>query len=241
MKLVKSGLLILSLMLILVARSQAMSVSPMSADFDLIGAQTSVLYTVSNPSDEPINIEVSVEARKTSPDGVEVLDDSAEVKRNFSIFPGATIIPPKQKKGIRVVYVGPKDLASEAAYRINISETPAKSKDAQKTGVQMLRKFRTAGYVHPKNVKSDVKLLGTELAADGSLILKFQNQGTAHQLIRKISLLVTDETGHSAKVTEITDNSLLTNFLAGESRSIRVSCPASIKGKSVSAQLESLE
>jgi P pilus assembly chaperone PapD len=233
--------LILTLLVFLSQGSRAMSVSPMSNEYGLLGDQTSTVYTVSNPSDLPLAIEVSVKGRTTALRGQEISDESLAVKSMFSIFPAATIIQPKQKKGIRVVYVGPKDLRTEKVFRIVISETPTKTDQSGKSAVRMFRKFETTAYVRPKDVSPDLKLISVSDSGSNKLLLKFKNIGTAHQLIRKLAVKIKGDSGSSKIITEQDESSLLTNFLAGEERDIEIRRPDEIKGKALSSVIESME
>jgi len=237
---IKYALFLSSFVLVTGATASAMTVSPMEADFDPTGKGASVVYTVSNESDSPLTIEVTVEGRKTAVDGTEILDFSQEVQKNFAVFPGATIIGPKSKKGIRVVYLGPKDLTTEQNYRVDITQVPTQEQLHSNSGVAMFPKFHTSAFIHPKNVKADVKLIGSE--ADAKTIkLHFQNVGTQHRAVRKMALKISDESGAAVLIDHLTAANLITNFLAGESRDLVISRPLSVKGKNVTVSLETLE
>ena len=221
-------------------QAKAFSVSPMTANYQLFGKETSVVYTITNPSEQAVALEISVEARATSVDGKELNDSSAEIKKHFSIFPAATLIPPKQKKGIRVVYVGPKDLDLEKAYRINIVEKPQKDASGG-SAVRMLREFRTAAYVAPKGTKADLKIADSAISAAGKLKLTFKNIGNAHQLVQKIVIKMKDDLGNTVTLNEKSDEKFLVNFLAGEERVIEIDKPSEIKGKALVGTIESVE
>lgn len=220
---------------------KAMSVSPMSTEYDPVGEGTSVVYSVSNPTSQPLAIEVSVQERKTNLNGTKVNVDPESAKKLFSIFPAATIVPPKAKKGIRVVYVGPRDLASEKAFWVNITEKPMKNDATDQSAFKVRREFQTAAYVRPKGVKPDVRIISVESLGKDRLTIKIKNQGTAHQLVHKISIRLKDDVGGSSLVTEKTEEGLLTNFLAGEDRQIIIRRPAQLNGKEVTGIIESME
>jgi P pilus assembly chaperone PapD len=237
-------LLIFSLSLAVTLTGQcatAFSMSPMTADYELTGDKASVVYTINNPSDTPLAVEVSVEARSTSIDGREINDKSLEVKKNFTIFPAAMIIPPKQKKGVRVVYVGPKDITTEKTYRINVVEKPSRDSTTTAQGVKMLLEFRTTAYVGPKTATPALAVKKVTENDGGKLKIDFLNSGTGHQLVHKIALKFTDSLGNSATITDKEEPKLLSNFLAAEEVIIEVIKPAALKGKTLSATIEVVE
>lgn len=217
--------------------AHAFSVSPMTSNFKTTGKESSVVYTISNPSDKPLAIEVKIESRTTKPDGTEVNDNSAEIKSHFSIFPAATLIAPKSKKGIRVVYVGPKDLKEEKAYRIIIVENPDTSSNQS---VKMVREFRTSAFVAQEGSKAQLTLKGLQSNSD-VIKLIFNNSGTAHQLVKAIRIKLSDELGNTVFLTEKSHAVLMANFLANEERNIEIKKPLELRGKKINGTIESVE
>lgn len=220
-------------------KCHAYSVSPMSADFKPDKGETSQVYTITNTEDQPLSIEVHIETRRHETDGKEINEKSEQIKSLFSIFPKAALIPPKQKKGIRVIYLGPKNIESETAYRVIISQRP--SPEALKTGgVKMLQEFKTAAYVAPKNAKSKIQLLKTE-ALGRALKLTFKNDGNTHQIVKKMTLKVSDELGNVATFDQGQKEQFLVNFLSGEERFLIVERPEILKGKVLKTTIEQIE
>lgn len=228
-----------ALMLLSPSASFAYSVSPMTAEFKIESNELSQVYTVTNTDSQPLAIEVRIEERSHDPGGKEISKSTEDIKKLFSIFPKAALIQPKQKKGIRVIYLGPKNLLKEKAYRVIISQQP--SRDAtEKAGVKMLQEFKTAAYVVPKNAKPDVKLKNVELIGK-AIKLTFENQGSAHKLVKTMSVLVSDELGNEVTFDQGKENQFLVNFLSGEERYLIVEKPERLKGKTLKARLKSIE
>lgn len=217
----------------------AYSVSPMSTEYQIGSGEMTQVYTITNTDELPLSIEVRVESRTTSPDGTEVNSGKEDVTKLFSIFPKAALIAPKQRKGVRVTYVGPKDLLKEKTYRVIISQQPTKESAAQ-NGVKMLQEFKTTAYITPKNVKPNVELKGVEVYGRALKVL-FTNSGGAHQLVKKMKLVFKDEEGGQFVAEESKYEQLLTNFLAGEERYLILEKPEALKGKHIQVTLENLE
>ena len=70
------------------------------------------------------------------------------------------IIPPKEKRAVRVSYSGPGNLTKEKAYRVIAEQLPVKVDDKTKrrSGIQMLMKYLAALYVTPDNADAKVDI-----------------------------------------------------------------------------------
>jgi P pilus assembly chaperone PapD len=221
------------------ALARAMNVSPMTAELDPSGRGSSAVYTVENESAQPLAVECWVEARATAADGTEASAASPEAKKMFSIFPAALIVPPGQKRGVRVAYTGPKDIASELAFRVVFAEVPAKASIDEARGVRVTRQFRTSAYVRPRGARPDLRLTGVG-ERGGKVLLKLKNEGSAHQLPQRLAIKLADDSGATAMVDERAAKELLANFLSGEPREILVDKPPGL-GKVVKGSLEKVE
>lgn len=160
----------------------AFNFNPMSQSIELGDAQKSAQFYIENESNEKMAIELSVRERVMDESGKESLPSTSEI----TVFPPQMIIPPKEKRTIRVNWVGGKELKSEKAFRVIAEQLPLKvdEKTKKKSGIQMLMKYVAALYVTPKDSEARLKLVSLE--KDGAnLRILVRNEGTKHQVLNK--------------------------------------------------------
>jgi fimbrial chaperone protein len=141
-------------------------------------------------------------------------------KQDFIIAPPQTILDPGEQQVVRLQYVGPASLTSEAAYRL-IADPVQVRKPEQMDGtkVNILFRYEASVYVTPENTKPDLIAEDVKLAqgdgANTTLVVSFKNQGGRHILPQNLEPVVT--TGDER--VPLTDASVetfrKTNFLAG--------------------------
>ncbi len=154
--------------------------NPMSQSIELGDKQKSAQFLLENETSEKQAIELTVKIRTMDENGKEALVDTKEI----SIFPPAVIIPPKEKRTIRVNYNGEKDIKTEKAFRVIAEQLSVKVDEQQKrrSGIQMLMRYVAALYVTPEDAKSDISVLSYESTKDG-LKVNLQNSGNKHQIL----------------------------------------------------------
>lgn len=159
--------------------------NPMSQAIELDSGKKSVQFIAENETTESMAIEFSVKERQMDETGEEKLPAAKEL----SIFPPQVIIPPKEKRTIRVNYNGPKDISSELAYRVIAEQLPLNVKGKkQSSGIQMLMRYMAALYVTPKDVAPELQA-SLISSRDGRLKLLVKNTGKKHQILIKPTLI----------------------------------------------------
>lgn len=158
----------------------AFTFNPMSQSIDLGDDKKSAQFLLENDTPENQAIELTVKERSMDQDGKEILTDTSEI----SIFPPAVIIPPKEKRTIRVNYNGPKDLKDEKAFRVIAEQLSVKVDEKQKkrSGIQMLMRYVAALYVTSKDSASKVEIKSFEATKDGLKVV-IENSGNKHQIL----------------------------------------------------------
>lgn len=196
----------------------AFNFSPMSQSIELGEGKKAAQFLIQNEGATNIAVELTVKERDMNEKGEEVLNDTKEVV----IFPPQIIIPPGDKRTIRVSYNGASDIKSEKSYRVIAEQLPLKvdAKTKNKAGIQMLMKFVAALYATPSDSKSEVKIMSYSI--DGKeLRLTVANNGNKHQLINNPILSF-----RGKEKVELKDNELKgfigENILAGKTRSFTV-------------------
>lgn len=158
----------------------AFSFSPMSQTIELGDDKRGTQFLIENDGAANTAVELTVKARVMDENGTEKLEDTKDI----SVFPPQLIIPPGEKRTIRVNYNN-KDLPEfEKNYRVIAEQLPLKvdAKTKNKAGITMLMRYVAALYIAPKDSKADLKLL-SQTSNGKEMTLMIENKGTRHQLI----------------------------------------------------------
>ena len=166
--------LIISMVLLL----SGFSLTPMSHTIDLTGKQKQAQFLLNNPTAEPMAVEVSVRERIQKEDGTEETPEATEL----AAFPPQLVIPPNEKRSVRVQWVG-KTPNRERSFRVIAEQLPLQvdGKKQRGSGIKMLLKYVAALYVDPGNTSPDLHI--TQVVADNTLSVTIENRGTRHQLL----------------------------------------------------------
>lgn len=197
----------------------AFNFSPMSQTIELGEGKKGGQFLIDNEGKTKIAVELTVKERKMDEDGEETLLETKDV----SIFPPQIIIPPGEKRTIRVQYVSKEELTAEKSYRVIAEQLPLKvdEKTKDQAGIQMLMKFVAALYATPAGAKSDVKVV-SQTSNGKELDLLLENKGNRHQLLNNplIKYLYAGEKGElrAGELGGLTGE----NILAGQKRRFRI-------------------
>ncbi len=160
--------------------------NPMSQAIELDSGRKSVQFIAENETNEKMAIEFSVKERKMDQLGKEDLPDT----KSITIFPPQLIIPPKEKRTIRVNWNGPSDIKSELPFRVIAEQLPLDVEGKKKaSGIQMLMRYMAALYVTPKNVQSKLEVV-IQSSTPSELSLLVKNTGNKHQILSKSVLVI---------------------------------------------------
>lgn len=154
--------------------------SPMSQSIDVSEGRKGAQFLIQNEGASNIAVELSVFERKMDEKGEETLGSTKEV----SVFPPQIIIPPGEKRTIRVMYNEKSEPSIEKSFRVVAEQLPLNvdKKIKSQSGIKMLMKFVAALYVTPSNAKSDIKLVShTSNGKEMNLVV--ENKGNKHQLL----------------------------------------------------------
>lgn len=154
--------------------------NPMSQSLDVTEKQKSAQFLLENDSPEKLAIDLSVKNRIMDENGKENLTDTKEV----TVFPPQLIIPPREKRTIRVSWHGTNEIKTEKAYRVIAEQLPLKvdDKTKKKSGIQMLMKYMAAFYVTPKDAQSELSVANAKIQ-NGQLEILIKNSGSKHQIL----------------------------------------------------------
>lgn len=169
----------------------AFKFSPMSATLGIKEKDKSSLFYLENDSDQPIAIQVSILKREMDINGNE---SNTAIGNEFSLFPSQLIIPPNEKRSVKVTWMGNNQLDKEMAYRLIAEQLPIdleKSKN-KKASIKVLLRYMAALYVSSDQFESDVKLT-TLKNAGNKISFEFENSGKKHQVLANLHLKLSDE------------------------------------------------
>lgn len=153
--------------------------SPMSQSLFLGDSKKAAQFTVENDTQESMAIELTVKERIVQEDGTESLPPTTVLK----IFPPQIIIPPKEKRTVRVTWNGDKELPMEKSFRVIAEQLPLNvDKKKKQTGIQMLMRYMAAFYVTPDNAEPNIKAT-IEKSTQDTMSLRLRNIGKRHQII----------------------------------------------------------
>jgi fimbrial chaperone protein len=196
----------------------------MSQTIDLGDGQKQALYLVDNPTTTPMAVEISLRERVQKEDGTE----EHPVTKDLSAFPPQLIVPPKEKRTVRVNYLGGKP-GVEKSYRVIAEQLPLEvdGKARKGTGIKMLLKYVAALYVDPGETTPKLMVEKIEVAQD--LAVTVANTGSQHAPLTNAKLTLTSP---SKKKMVLEGDSLKgmagENILAGSRRVFRLSVPAGV-------------
>lgn len=207
-------LLLLSLPFLL-----AFNFSPMSQVMNLGEGKKSAQFILENGSKANMAVEITVKTRKMDDFGVETYEDTKEL----SVFPPQVIIPPNEKRTIRVMYNGPMDIETEKSYRVIAEQLEVKvdPKIKDQPGIQVLMQYVAALYATPKDAKSKIRLVSYQSTKD-ELTLVVANDGNRHQLLNNSSLKFTYPGGKGEFKSGELKGMEGENVLAGRQRVFRI-------------------
>jgi len=167
----------------------AFDVPPIIMSVAPSGKEATVTLTVTNTGDSKAPIQISVFKREPDINGIEKYEESNEVGDSFQIIPSQFIINPREKRSVRITYVGEPRLTSEQSYRVIAEEFPIDVSDPDRVkskavaAISILSKYVTSLYVKPMGVIADVSIEASQ-SKDNKMVLVFKNKGSEHKILK---------------------------------------------------------
>lgn len=157
----------------------------MTQTIDAGNGESKAKFEIENNTSEPIPVVISVVERIQLPDGNEKLPTA----KNLKAFPPQLIVPPKDKRAVRIDWRGGKDFKTEKAFRVIAEQVPLDLKDKddkEASGIKMLLRYQAALYVDPGKTRPDLVLSDFSLGKE--LKITLENKGSVHQYLKGIQL-----------------------------------------------------
>jgi len=200
-------------------RAEAFRLEPMVVNFSPDGAGASKIFRIENEAKEKIAVKVEAFTREIDDKGKEKMTPS----RDFKIYPDQISLNGSDSRAIRVVYLGPKDIDKEVAYRIVASQLPVSFEESKKqTGIKFLFQFVASVYVtdvnyYPKIVIEPIKRLDKD-----TLRISVVNKGQRHTLLKNVKIEMKDNAGKTVNLAELVKDWDGENLLSGRRRVFKV-------------------
>lgn len=160
--------------------------SPMSAVMSLEAGEKRLVFAIENESEAPIAVELTLRERVMLKNGQE--EQPVLKKNELSVYPQQVIVPPGEKRSVRVSWSGetPK---KELAYRLIAEQLPIELEEQKtpKTGIKMLMRYVAALYIRPAGTKAELKT--TYLRSEGEHhLFQIENIGSHHQILTNLQM-----------------------------------------------------
>ncbi len=172
---------------IIVSNAYAFKFSPMSITINPTSGERSTVAYLENDSSSPIAIQITLTHRLMDINGNETYPEANE---ELQAYPSQMIIPPYEKKSVKITYTGKEISDVEKAFRIISEQLPIEvdKKVKKKTNVKILLKYIAALYV--ENGKSEARVnVNSWQVQNKEIELKIKNDGNKHQVLTNLSII----------------------------------------------------
>lgn len=168
--------------------SYAFKFSPMSTSIGVKGTKNSALFYLENDSEQPIAVTASLLKRQMNAEGVET---NEKVGDELLIYPSQLIIPPNEKRSVKVTWVGKAVPTAELSYRLVAEQLPIEldKNKKQKASIKVLLRYVAALYVEAEDYSSDVSLKKMDVS-DKNISFVMENKGKKHQVLSNLEMKV---------------------------------------------------
>ncbi len=173
--------------------SYAFKFSPMSTTLTGAASTKSTLFFLENDSNQAIAVQVNLAKREMDINGVES-NPQIISSDELTLYPTQLIIPPNEKRSVKVTWTGNKPPMKELSFRLIAEQLPIeldKNKN-KKSSIKVLLRYVAALYLKPEDYVSDVKILETK-DLDKRFLIQVENIGKKHQVLSNLKLSFSDE------------------------------------------------
>ncbi|WP_008313431.1 molecular chaperone [Leptolyngbya sp. PCC 6406] len=171
--------------------------SPASLILEPSGNRSTGAFQVTSTGDEPVALEIRITDRQMDADGNE---SRADAEDDFVVYPPQILLQPGAVQTVRVTWLGEPNPDQELAFRLITEQLyidlnlPVLEVTTPVVNITALYNYVASLYVTPRGAASDVVLDSARhqsINGADALVLQFNNQGTAHQLLTGLHLNLT--------------------------------------------------
>ena len=175
------------MLLLIPAVTHAYTFSPSVATITSSGRSTSCLFSISNPDDKIIPIDITIYELTKDIDGEPV--EGKEIIDDFIVYPSQFLLKPKERRSIQVRWVGDASMPYGRAFTILCREVPLPKVDRVKpnkaemsASINILMNYAGRIYVVPQGAKPAIIIDSVETRRNEAdrleLVITCKNQGT---------------------------------------------------------------
>ena len=234
----------------------AYGLSPMNLSIDSSSKYGVGVFLLENKSDDTVPIELTIVKRTLDYDGKETLSEIKSNEYHFIVYPPMLTLQPHEKRNVKVVYQGPKNIEIEQTFRLFSSQLPLSNyqKEKDKNLLNILMRYGASLYVSPKD--SEAKVVINEVKGYTStdknkntsknLMIILENQGNVHKNLIRYNLKLTADDGTSVTIPwELLSKEINppVNIFAKQKRRVLIHCPQELMNNTgnIKAEIQYLE
>jgi fimbrial chaperone protein len=168
--------------------AHAFKFSPMSTTIGTKSGKNSTLFFLENDSDQAIAVTATLLKREMNLEGIE---SNQKIGDELSVYPSQLIIPPNDKRSVKVTWIGKNSPSVESAYRLIAEQLPIEleKNNKKKASIKVLLRYVAALYVGPENINSEIIFKKLEVN-DKNVSFLLGNIGKKHQVLSNLSLKI---------------------------------------------------
>lgn len=241
---------------ILTGNVYAFKVSPIEIEFEPDGTNSTQTIRLENDKDKNIPIEIEV-LERLHKNGKEIRKPT----KDFSFFPKQLILKPKEKRNIRISWMGERQnidlsktksqqflingnrrIKTEKAYRLEVKQVPVNLKRKRtETGIDFIYNYIASLYVKPVNSKADLIVTRINRLSNNELVAAVSNRGSSHAILAQYSLYAKSEKSSDIEIlADQVDEVRGINLLPNESRLIKFKLPIKTSSEKLSLKFKKL-
>ena len=216
----------------------AFDVAPIIVTAAPSGSGATVTIQATNNGDAKTPIQIAIVHREPDIDGKEDYEKSKDAGDLFQIIPSQVILGPKEKRSIRITYIGEPRLKIEQACRfiaeefpIDVSD-PTKVKDKAVANISIVSRYVGSLYVKPAGVSGQLTFdaVADKNPKDQKMIITIKNTGTEHKILNdtKYTFITTADKKIYPWSAETLKDLGNHNILPGNTRKIIIPWPKEI-------------
>lgn len=169
----------------------AFDVTPIVLTATPSGPSATVTIQATNNGDAKTPIQISIFHREPDINGKEDYEKGRDASDLFQVIPSQIILAPKEKRSIRITYVGDPKITVEQAFRFIAEEFPIDVSDSSKVknktvaAIAIVSRYVGSLYVKPAGVAGQL-VFEAAIERDPKetkMVLTVKNTGTEHKIL----------------------------------------------------------
>ncbi|MGB5336902.1 MAG: fimbria/pilus periplasmic chaperone [Woeseiaceae bacterium] len=144
--------------------AQAVSVTPIVVDLEAAGSGSAKSIAVTNPTERPMPIEITVE--EITIDEIGTIVSAVDAGDDFIILPPQTTIPAGDTQNFRIQYLGEPDLQQGKLYRFAVNQIPVPTEENGAFQVQVVYSITGLATLSPLQSAAQIAVVAQSVVLD---------------------------------------------------------------------------